>query len=216
MKKRKLKDLNIKYISMVMGENRSPMNPGAKTLFIKSTKEEKSMESKFLEFLTGIFQKGSKAEEVKAQEAPPPAETKEMEKTVAYVTKADFEQFETKIAEVIKAGLIQKSQDEATLFTEFAKGLHDAYQSDMEALKKSLVAEKREATPVLQQPNLTDLIRNFSKKEVTASNAQETVANGQIVNTFVKDRIDRGIIKQDTLPGIKSDFDLVVDELTGI
>lgn len=210
LKKKKLKNLSINSISMVMGENSSPMNPGAKTLFIKSKKEEKNMEpekSTFLAFLEGIFKKGT-VEKAQDNEAPP-AETPEKQE-VSYVTKADFEQFKTEISDIIKAGIVQKADAEKDSLSEFAKGLHAAYQQDLESLKKSFV--KQESIPG-DQTGLVDLIRQYSQKQTTPNPAMDSVRKGNVANDFVQKKMDEGKINKNTLPGVKTDFDLVVEAI---
>ena len=208
-KYKKLKDLNIDYISVIEGEH-DPANQEAKQLFVKGEqvkKEEEKMdeektdvveekvESAIQKFFKNLL--GKKQEEPEKEEAPP------MEKAdPAYVTKEDFESFSKGLTEKIDAltnvlGTFKEEQNK--VYT----GMYEAFQEDLGNLKKSISIEKRSVSPAGEQLGILELLAARNPGGQGMNLAQQ----GQAANFIVQKESDAGRLNGKILPGISTPFD---------
>lgn len=208
-KYKKLKDLNIKYISVIEGEH-DPANQEAKQLFVKGEqvkKEEENMEEEKTdvveEKVESAIQKffknllGKKQEEPEKEEAPP------MEKAdPAYITKEDFDGFSKGMNEKIEAltkaiGTFKEEQNK--IYT----GMYEAFQEDLGSLKKSLIIEKRKESPVEPQAGILELLAARNP----GGQAMNLGQQGQAANYVVQKEYEEGRLNEKKLPGIATPFD---------
>ena len=205
----KLKNLVIDCISVVEDDS-TPKNPDAKFLLIKSKKEEKNVEkSKVVAFLHKLIGHVEKETDKPTPDAVVAKGTTEAKKeTPEYITKVEFQEsmatLQKGITEVIKGSVQEKVEVEKAERTEVYKGLLDAFQSDMDEFKKSVIKEKRSEPPVTKQPEIEDLFNHAVQKQQKANTSPALL--GTAVTDFVQSKVEDGSLPKHMFPRSETDY----------
>lgn len=215
----KLKDIVVDYISVLHGENSSPANPGAVTLFVKNKEKEGKSMSRLMQFFSK-FKKEEIPVATDAVDQDTPDNAKE-DVTIDYVSKADLEKtlatFKTDVIATVKEVVLEKSTLEKDEFANVMSELGEAFKEELSGLKKSLIGEKRASDNILKQPDLKDLLKQAMSdvKEVPVEKKEQekTQFVGDVVDRFIEKNIGHEEMVKRGFATKETEFDQVLDEL---
>ena len=188
----KLKDLNIKSISLVSKKAR-PVHQDSKILMIKA-KEEKRVD--FYEFMKTQYEKFMGSPLPDAPVNTQKAETQKEEKAPEFVSKSEFNDCIKglgdkidKLADIVSKSTTVEKAEKETMGT-FIQQFAEAYKNDQETLKasinESIEKAKRAVSPILEQPSIEDMIKSVL-------NPVNMMGSNKTNSSFVADIVEKGV-----------------------